>query len=126
MFCSKWTSYRIFTSLVSPSRFSITMRNTFLQNQSKIVQNIFTVYLMCILHNTKVKFVYKLCNNRLNGFLNDICDIFTVQNTIDNMMLGDPWDVELMENRTIRVRILFILLYYAFCVQIKSKVYGIF
>jgi hypothetical protein len=81
---------------------------------------------MCILHNTKVKFVYKLCNNRLNGFLNDICDIFTVQNTIDNMMLGDPWDVELMENRTIRVRILFILLYYAFCVQIKSKVYGIF
>jgi hypothetical protein len=62
----------------------------------------------------------------MNGFLNDICDIFTVQNTIDNMMLGDPWDVELMENRTIRVRILFILLYYALCVQIKSKVYGIF
>lgn len=25
-----------------------------------------------------------------------------MQNTIDNMMLGDPWDVELMENRTIR------------------------
>jgi hypothetical protein len=51
----------------------------------------------------------------MNRFLNDICDIFTVQNTIDNMMLGDPWDVELMENRTIRVRILFILLYCAFC-----------
>ena len=69
---------------------------------SMIVQNIFTIYLTCILHNNT-----KVINYATTGSndLNDICDIFTVQNTIDNMMLGDPWDVELMENRTIRVRI---------------------